>query len=203
MNNNKGFVLLYVVAAIGMASAILLPAVSKARKTADAAQVVSNGANIYRAVFASQMNAFVLGEETSSFPAKGQFTTSTEYFKHLVASGVLPVTFDFFAAPGIPPARSSSADDFTADHNAWRMVLGLDDAPEGTPFLFTRNYDPDRLQDGDAPIVLNDAPPFGKSGLVVVQKGGAAFFLKGEQLRNSFFNPAGTVSGSNIVLIGP
>ena len=203
MSNNKGFALFYVMAALGMGSAILLPAVNKAQINAEAVQVVSNGANIYRAVFASQMNAIVLGEETSSFPAKGQFRTSTDYFKHLVGSGVLPVAYDFFAAPGIPPSKSSHPGDFSAENNAWRMVLGLDDAPEGTPFLFTRNYDPDRLQSGDAPILLNDAPPFGKSGLVVVLKGGSAYFLKGEQLRNSFFNPAETPSGSNIVIIGP
>lgn len=198
-----GFASLYLIAALGMVSAILLPAVNKASQRAEAVQIVSNGANIYRAVFASQMDAMLLGSEASSYPKKGQYSTSTEFFKELVESGVMPVTYDFFAAPGIPPARSSNADDFTAENNAWRVVLGLDDAPDGTPFLFTRNYDPGSLQSGDAPIVLSDDPPFGKSGMVVVLKGGSAFFLKGNQLRNSYFNPAETPAGSNTVIIGP
>lgn len=201
--NKAGFASLYMLAGIGMAAAILLPAVNKASQSAEAARLVSNGANIYRAVFASQMDALVLGQETSSFPKKEQYRTSTEYFKHLVESGVMPVPYDIFAGPGIPPARSSRAEDFQAENNAWRVVLGLEDAPEGTPFLFTRNYDPGILQSGDAPIILNDVPPFGKEGMVVVLKGGSAFFLKGNQLRNSFFNPAETPSSTNVAIIGP
>lgn len=200
---NEGFASLYMIAGIAMVSAILLPAVHKASQNADAARVVSNGANIYRAVFASQMDAVVLGKEESSFPKQGQYRTSTEFFKDLVGSGGLPVTYDFFAAPGLAPARSSNADDFKGENNAWRVVLGLDDAPEGTPFLFTRNYDPGILQSGDAPLILNDEPPFGKEGMVVVLKGGSAFFLKGNQLRNSYFNPAETPSSAKMAIIGP
>ena len=83
------------------------------------------------------------------------------------------------------------------------MVLGLDNAQPGTPFLFTRNYDPDALRADDEPIVLNDEPPFGTNGLVVVLSGGAAFFLKGDQLRNSFFNPAGTSLDPGLEIVGP
>lgn len=201
--NKSGFVYLYLCAVLGMVSAITIPAVNKAKKTAEAVQIVSNGANIYKAVFASQMDAAITGKGDTGFPHKGQYSTSTEFFRELVGSGVVPVTYNFFAGPGIPPARSSNPDDFNAGNNAWRMVLGLDDAPDGTPFLFTRNYNPDSLQDGDAPIVLSDEPPFGQSGLAVVLKGGSAFFLRGDQLRNSFFNPAQTPSGTNLVIIGP
>ncbi|NLB65950.1 MAG: hypothetical protein GX803_05725 [Lentisphaerae bacterium] len=115
----------------------------------------------------------------------------------------MAVSYDFFAARGIPDAHSTRAEDFLAENNAWRVVLGLDDAPEGTPFMFTRNYDPDSLQSGDGPIILNDEPPFGKKGMVVVLKGGAAYYLSGNQLRNSNFNPAGTPSNPDISIIGP
>ncbi|HPJ56374.1 MAG TPA: DUF4190 domain-containing protein [Kiritimatiellia bacterium] len=184
-------------------AAILLPAVNKALTNAGMVQTVSNGANIYKAIFASHMDDAILGAGESGWPIKGQYRTSTDYFIHLVESGVISVTYDFFAAPGIPPAKSSDANDFKAENNAWRLVLGLDDAPDGTPFIFTRNYDPGVLQNGDGPIVLNDEPPFGKEGMVVVLKGGSAFYLKGNQLRNSFFNPADIASGSSLSIVGP
>ena len=187
----------------GLACAGLLPAVEHAADSAEQVQVVSNGANIYKAVFASQINDLVLGNSQSEWPRKGQYRTSTEFFVELVESGTLDVTYDFFAAPGLPPACSSDPRDFKAENNAWRMVLGLDDAPVGTPFLFTRNFDPDTLRSGDELIVLNDKPPFGKKGMVVVLKGGSAFFLKGDQLRNSFFNPAGTSAEVGLEIIGP
>ena len=194
------FVLAFI---LGLATAIVLPAVDKATASAEQVQTVANGANIYKAAFAAQMQSLVLGGDQPVWPSKGQYRTSTEYFRELVASGTLNVTYDFFAAPGLPPARSSDPRDFKAENNAWRMVLGLDDAPEGTPFLFTRNYEPDALCAGDDPIVLNDEPPFGTNGLVVVLKGGSAYFLKGDQLRNSFFNPAGTAADVGLEIVGP
>jgi len=115
----------------------------------------------------------------------------------------MAVSYEFFSARGLPAARSSRPEDFTADHNAWRVVLGLEDAPEGTPFLFTRNFNPETLETGDHPIELEDVPPFGKDGMVVVLKGGAAYYLKGEQLNNASFNPAQTPSGPGIEIIGP
>ena len=188
---------------LGMASAIVWPAIDRAAMSAELAQTVSNGANIYKAAFASQMDSLVLGGDQPVWPQKGQYRTSTEYFIELVESGTLNVTYDFFAAPGLPAARSSDPRDFKAENNAWRMVLGLDNAPPGTPFLFTRNYDPDALRADDDPIVLNDEPPFGTNGLVVVLSGGAAFFLKGDQLRNSFFNPPGTLLDHGLEIVGP
>ena len=188
---------------LGMASAIALPAIDRAATSAGLVQTVSNGANIYKAVFAAQISNLVLGNGDPGWPRKGQYRTTTEFFVELVESGALQVTYDFFAAPGLPPARSSDPRDFKAENNAWRMVLGLDNAPEGTPFLFTRNCDIDALRAGDDPIILSDEPPFGKKGMVVVLKGGAAFFLKGDQLRNSFFNAAEMPSGDDLEIIGP
>lgn len=182
---------------------ITMPAVNQALHNTALTQTVSNGANIHKAVFASQMDDVVLGGGYTSWPKKGDFQTSTAYFKSLVASGVLNVSYDFFSARGLPPAKSTNANDFTAENNAWRVVLGLDDAPGGTPFMFTRNYNPGTLRSGDEPIVLDDVPPFGKEGMVVVLKDGSAYFLRGNQLRNSYFNPAQTPSGANITIIGP
>lgn len=175
-------------------AAILVPAVNKALTSAAMVQTVSNGANIYKAA---------AHDYTADWPKKGQYRTSTEYFKHLVESGDLPVSYAFFSARGIPDANSTDPQDFTAENNAWRVVLGLDNAPEGTPFMFTRNYNPSELNSGDDPIVLSDEPPFGKEGLIVVLKGGSAYSLKKNQLNNEYFNPAGYISDHNIEIIGP
>ena len=184
-------------------AAILIPAITRATASAGMVATVANGANIYKSAFAAQMDAEVRDDGTTAWPRKGEYRTSTEYFIHLVESKAMAVSYAFFAAPGIPAAKSTDAKDFKAENNAWRLVLGLDEAPEGTPFLFTRNYEPDALCAGDDPIVLNDEPPFGKNGLVVVLKGGSAYFLKGDQLRNSFFNPAGTAADVGLEIVGP
>ena len=193
----------FMVLVLPLLAAILIPAVSKARTSAGMVATISNGAHIYKSVFAGQMDAVALNGEAAAWPPKGQYRTSTEYFIHLVESGIMTVSYDFFAAPGIPPAKSTDARDFKAENNAWRLVLGLQDAPEGTPFLFTRNYDPGTWPSGDSPMVLNDTPPFGRQGVVVVMKGGSAFSIRGSQLRNSMFNPAETPASDALAIVGP
>ncbi len=159
---------------------------------------VANGANIYQSYFANQMDSVAMGDEMAAWPKMGQFQTSTEFFIHMVTGGIMCVSYDFFSARGIPSAKSMDAADFKAENNAWRLVLDLDEAPEGTPFLFTRNYDPDRRVGPDGKIQLS-GEPFGSKGLVVVMKGGAAFMLKGKQLNMGNFNPSGAV----LTVVGP
>lgn len=211
-HKSNGFTLvelLVVIAASVLLTALLFPvvgcgsAVGQARMNADLVQTVANGANIYKSAFAGSMDDVVLGGGKESWPQIEQFRTSTEYFIGLVKSGTMNVTYDFFSAPGIPPANSSDANDFTANNNAWRLVLGLDKANEGTPFLFTRNYDPGSIQGGDEPLILN-GQPFGNSAMVVVLKGGSAYSLRGNQLKNAYFNPAGEPPPeANIAIVGP
>lgn len=188
---------------LAMVSAILLPAFVKARTTAAMTQAVANGHNIYLSAFANQINAPVGDDGNLPFPKVGQYNTSTEFFIDLVESGRMNVSYDFFAARGIPGAKSTNSADFKAENNAWCIVLGLEDAPDNTPFMFTRNYAPDALQVGDAPLELTHQPPFGKDGLAVVLKNGAAFYLKKNQLKNSLFNPAQIPSGTNLVILRP
>jgi len=194
---------LALVAFLGMVAAILIPALSKGLSNAAMTATVSNGANLYKSATSVPLTDPGQDPPWTAFPAKGRYRTSTEYFRDLVESGRMAVSYDFFSARGLPAARSSRPEDFTADHNAWHVVLGLEDAPEGTPFLFTRNYNPETLETGDHPIELEDVPPFGKDGMVVILKGGAAFTLRGSQLNNASFNPAQTPSGPGIEIIGP
>ncbi|HPJ57416.1 MAG TPA: hypothetical protein PLK81_07195 [Kiritimatiellia bacterium] len=194
---------LALVAFLGMVAAILIPALSKGLSNAAMTATVSNGANLYKSATSVPLTDPGQDPPWTAFPAKGRYRTSTEYFRDLVESGRMAVSYDFFSARGLPAAHSSRPEDFTADHNAWRVVLGLEDAPDGTPFLFTRNYNPETLETGDHPIELEDMPPFGKDGMVVILKGGAAFSLRGSQLNHANFNPAQTPSGPGIEIIGP
>ncbi len=73
----------------------------------------------------------------------------------------MAVSYDFFSARGLPAAHSSArrTSPPTTTPGAW---CGTGDAPDGTPSLFTRNYNPETLETGDHPIELEDMPPFRK-----------------------------------------
>lgn len=188
--------LLVVIAIIAMLAAILVPAVNRALISAALTQTVSNGSNIYKSAFAGQMEDVVLGGGYSAWPTEDDpYNTATDYFKNLVTSKVMAVTFDFFAARGILGAKTTDDSKFSDKENAWSLVLNLNDAPEGTPFIYTKNY----VTGGSFPAegstisedTLKGKQPFGSDGFVVVLKGGSAFSLRGKQLLADNFNPAG------------
>jgi prepilin-type N-terminal cleavage/methylation domain-containing protein len=194
--------LLVVIAIIAMLAAILVPAVNRALISAAMVQTVSNGANIYKSAFAGQMDDVVMGGGYSAWPQDGDFGTSTDYFINLVTSGVMSVSFDFFSARGLQAVKSSDPTDFDAEGNAWNLVLGLDDAKEGTTFLFTKNAQVDPLpSEADTAITL-DGQPFGEDGMVAVLKGGSAFSLRGSrQLTGGNMNPS--QESDNLTIVSP
>ena len=195
--------LLVVIAIIAMLAAILVPAVNKALISAAMVQTVSNGANIYKSAFAGQMDDVVLGGGYSAWPSNA--TTSTEYFINLVTSGVMTVSFDFFAARGVPAAKTSDEGQFQAENNAWNLVNFVTGEPaEGTPWLYTKNG-PDDVPMGTGSIqgdMKENVQPFGDDGLVVVLKGGSSFSLKGKQLTGEFMNPAQD-QNADLDVVGP
>ena len=182
--------LLVVIAIIAMLAAILVPAVNKALTSAALVQTTSNGKNIYTSAFANQMDNAVISSSSSAWPSNG---TTEAYFENLVTSEVMNVSFDFFAAKGIEPVKSKDTSKFSAANHAWRVVLGLTDgSPEGTTFLGTKNYNNAAVSgSAETKVVLSEDNPFGKAGMVVVQKGGAAFALKGSQLVMGNLNSSG------------
>lgn len=193
--------LLVVIAIIAMLAAILVPAVNRALINAALTQTVSNGGNIYKSVFAGQMEDAVFSGSSSSWPAKGEFDSSSDYFRDLAERDVLKVPPSFFTARGL--ARAETMDDLDDSNNAWKLVLGLGSVSEGVPFIFTQNANITALPTADGDVTLDESQdPFRKDGMVVVHKGGASFSLRGTQLKNINFNPALTNS-ADIAIVDP
>jgi prepilin-type N-terminal cleavage/methylation domain-containing protein len=217
IQRKEGFTLielLVVIAIIGLLASILVPAVSSALTSAAMIQTVSNGKAIYESAFAGQMDEVSSGSSAySSWPtddtSDGGFANSTDYFIDLVTNGIMEVSFDFFAARDIPGAKSSKPEDFKEKNNAWKLVANVDGCKDGTPFLFTRNYNCDQIPTDSGEISENDltdnnGKPFGTVGIVVVQKGGAAKKLVKKQRRKEEFNAAGEPpTGISLAVLKP
>lgn len=200
--------LLVVIAIIAILAAILVPAVSDALLRGRMTQVMSNGKNIYTALFAKEMEDAVF-MRMAPYPTLGGsmnlsnmvFTTSTEYFKWVVSNGVMNVSFSFFAAPGVVPAQGTNVASFDASgvNNAWCISSGVGESTaDGTPLLFTRNLtitavnDPNVLSGGTIgtamPATFNshDNTPFLDKAMVVVFKGGSALSLRQKDVIENF-----------------
>ncbi|HPX40115.1 MAG: prepilin-type N-terminal cleavage/methylation domain-containing protein [Lentisphaerae bacterium] len=193
--------LLVVIAIIAMLAAILVPAVNRALINAALTQTVANGGNIYKSVFAGQMEDVVFAGSSSSWPADGDFDSSSDYFQDLAEREVLNVPPSFFSARGLD--RAEAMEDLDDSNNAWRLVLGLGSVTEGVPFLYTQNCTLTALPTSEGTIELDETQePFRGDGMVVVHKGGSAFSLRGSQLKNINFNPPMTNS-ADIAIVGP
>jgi prepilin-type N-terminal cleavage/methylation domain-containing protein len=201
--------LLVVIAIIAILAAILVPAVSDALLRGRMTQVMSNGKNIYTALFAKEMEDAVF-MRVAPYPTKGAsegspnisnmwFASSTDYLRWVVTGGVMNVSMSFFAAPGVVPASDST--NFAAANNAWCVVSGIGEGTaDGTPLLFTRNLNITTLGDADvkeggtianvmpttSKYGAHDNTPFQDKAMVVVFKGGAAFALRQKDVIENF-----------------
>ena len=148
---------------------------------------LSKGRSIYMAVYGEQLSDVATNDHGSRWPKSGEFSSSTAYFTNLVDRRVLNVNYSFFAAPGITPCKSTNAAQFKAENNAWCVVADLKDTdPDNTPFLFTRNLRIASLAEFRGGDQVDDVPPFGRRGVVVVFKSAAAIVLRPEALASNF-----------------
>ena len=190
--------LLVVIAIIAILAAILVPAVSDALLRGRLTQTLSNGKNIYVALFAQEMTdaVFMRGAPYPNSDTNITFTESTSYFKWVVTNGIMNVPFSFFAAPGVPPTQGTNVIDFTPLNNAWSIVSAISESTvDGTPLLFTRNLNVAALTPTPS-IATSTNAPFQDKAMVVVYKGGAALSLRTKDVP-TYFN---TVGATNAVL---
>jgi prepilin-type N-terminal cleavage/methylation domain-containing protein len=178
--------LLVVIAIIAILAALLLPAVSRARRSAKMTQTINRGRNIFTLLFAEDMDRFAVGA-TSPYPRLGgQDSTSTEYFQRMMDEGILELDAGFFSAPGVGPDQG---DTLSQTGNAWCITQGLGESTLAeTPVLFTRNITPrDKLDPGNKHKLDSAEDPFGALGAVAVYFGGASRKLDPRSMNR--FNP--------------
>jgi prepilin-type N-terminal cleavage/methylation domain-containing protein len=184
--------LLVVIAIIAILAAILIPAVSDALLRGHMTKIMSNGKNIYVALFAQEMSDAVLLRGVP-YPQGSTYDNSTTYFTWVGTSGVMNVSGSFFAAPGV-----SAEDDwtkFTATNNAWCITRDIQDSTvDGTPVLFTRNLIGANLMKSNT--LSTTINPFGNKGVVAVLKGGSAVALRAKDIAENF----NKVNATNVIL---
>jgi prepilin-type N-terminal cleavage/methylation domain-containing protein len=191
--------LLVVIAIIALLAAILAPAVTKALLKGQVTQTMSNGRNLFVLLFSKQMDN-PLGLATSSGNASWPMSTgnvtyndSSAYFATLVTNSAFNLSYNFFIASGIPPAKDETEFVGNTLHNAWCISLDVDDRfKASSPVLFTQNIN---LTGKDLTqfVDLNaQAKPFGVKAAVVVGYGGSAFSIDQDTAIATNFNPVGT-----------
>jgi prepilin-type N-terminal cleavage/methylation domain-containing protein len=191
--------LLVVIAIISILAALLFPAVQGALLRARLTQMLNNGVQIHRAMFAKQTDlAVVTGLSVFEYPQNPPFTTSTDFWIYLVTNKTLSVDFSFFAGGGVKPVKTTDPAQFTAEFNAWCITAGLGEGSLDTlPMLFTRNLNIATLQ---GTLQLDPAlDPFRNRGMVMVTKGGSGYVLDAESLNSESFYTAGT----NLAVLRP
>lgn len=202
--------LLVVIAIISILAAILVPAVSDALLRGRLTQVMSNGKNLYVALFAKEMEDAVM-MRIAPYPKEGAadhatmtFVDSTTFFAWVVTSGVMNVEFSFFASPGVPQATGTNVADFTAANNAWCITSGVGEGtPDGIPLFFTRNLNIEKLDEivstmtaaalagkllpaGSGPAGNTENTPFADKALVITFKGGATMAPRAKDVPSTF-----------------
>ncbi|MEA2068143.1 MAG: type II secretion system protein [Verrucomicrobiota bacterium] len=169
--------LLAVIAIIGILFTLVSPQIGKARLRAKLTQQAAKARYIVEAITAKEAaNRFSQGWPQSE-PGDDFYGTSTEFFVDLVNGGYLDVEFSFFAGPGMTPARNES--EFTAENNAWCVVLDVNDTTRGnTPVVYMKN-----LNIGELSFAEN-AVPLGNKGFAFATKNGEAVSVQQAEMND-------------------
>jgi hypothetical protein len=208
MKSKKVGCLVIFVVVIGGIAALVYPAITGALLMANSLEFGSKGRQLHLGLFEVSMEAEAL-DLKPFWPLEGQYATSTEFFKIVVASNyVKGIDFTFFGGPGIKNQKDTmNPVEFTADNNAWGVVVQstneLSNAEEyyrkDAPFLFSRNIGfgtpPGPPKEGDTIADMTglrkDIKPFGNKVGVIVTFGGAVKILPLKVATQTNFNPKG------------
>ncbi len=188
--------LLVVIAIIAILAALLFPAVQGALIKSQGLAVGQNGNQIWLGLYAENLERERTGG-APVWPASADYANTTEYFKDCITDSWLgdEYSFSIMSAPGLEKAETLDPAEFTADHNAWCIVVdaGRDLHPE-SPFMFTRNFvgtgGGTTLADVDA--LDPDTRPFNDVLGVIITYGGAIKVVKSKDAvkdMQAFFNP--------------
>jgi len=191
--------LLVVIAIISILAALLFPAVQGALLRARMTQMLNNGVQIQRALFAKLTDVTVVtGQSSFDYPQTGDFPNSTEYWKSLLTNNVLSVDTSFFAGGGVKPEKDPAK--FAGENNAWCMVADLKESSVDTiPMVFTKNLSIAALKEVTEADLDDTLDPFGKRGMVFVTKGGAGYVLDSASINAQSFY-VGTPPADNPVM---
>lgn len=140
-SRQAGFTLaecLVVVVVLLLLGAVLMPfgihTVSNARELG----LMQQGTQMYKAIFSKVLDD--PKERGNEFPTSTNgFTTSTQFFVHLVTNRTLNVDFGFFTGPGLTRYKTTDPNAFKADGNAWNVVLDVEKSTANAPYMLTRN----------------------------------------------------------------
>ncbi len=185
-----GLILGYVNTSISIAillhAWLLGPAINSTLLTSKMTGTLCNGKQIFRAMIAQNLN-YSSSNNVSSWPQSSNYATSTAVFTNLVGNGVISIDYALFSASGLMFCKETNAALFEAGANAWCIVADINDSDsDQAPLLFTRNLKISSLAEFKGSEQLTDDPPFGRQGVVVIFKGGAATIMKPEMLASNF-----------------
>ena len=190
--------LLVVIAIIAILAGLLFPAIKAAMVKGQAVAVGNNGRQLWLGLYGENTSRLQKGQ-AYVWPKSDDYGDSTTFFQDCIVNGWLgdTYTFSYMGAPGLDIALTQDPAEFSADNNAWCVVLDAGSSTlEETPFMFTRNL---VGSGGGTTLDAIDgfdpkAEPFGKQVAVVITFGGAVRMIEeddpGADIQK-LFNPLG------------